>query len=262
MQKITNNNELSFTDKIAGIFTEPDKTFKAVSVFPPKTSDWTIPLIISMLLGILSLSIMMSNPQIRASIVDKQMNKMEQEMNQSVKDGKISKEQAQTQVSNIRDKMDNYGTAMMLMQGIGISVSMFLLFLLLGGYFFLCSKFLLKGEGTYAGALQAYGLSYAPLILSQLGIIILTLTTNKAYTSLSLASIFGIQSQDFFGWIASKADIFSLWFYLYLSLALSRIFKSPTKGKYFAMVFGSWLGFSLLLFLLGYISPFFKQVAF
>ena len=35
--------ELSHTDKMIGIFTEPSNTYEATSKFPPRTIDWFLP---------------------------------------------------------------------------------------------------------------------------------------------------------------------------------------------------------------------------
>ena len=35
-------DELSHTDKLAGLFTEPSSTFQSIAKFPPKVIDWLL----------------------------------------------------------------------------------------------------------------------------------------------------------------------------------------------------------------------------
>jgi len=40
-----------------------------------------------------------------------------------------------------------------------------------------------------------------------------------------------------------------------MSIGLAKMFKSETTGKYYAMIFGLWIGFGLLFFFLGKAIP-------
>ena len=47
------HEELSHSDKMIGVFTEPGKTFDNASKFPPRTKDWVLPLVILLALGVI-----------------------------------------------------------------------------------------------------------------------------------------------------------------------------------------------------------------
>ena len=53
--------ELSHTDKLVGVFTEPAAMFSKAAKFPAKTADWIIPVLVVIVISILSQLVMMSN---------------------------------------------------------------------------------------------------------------------------------------------------------------------------------------------------------
>lgn len=61
--------ELSHTDKMVGIFSEPSTTYESTAKFPPRTMDWFLPLLFVVILSIASQFILFSNPEIKYQIV-------------------------------------------------------------------------------------------------------------------------------------------------------------------------------------------------
>ena len=56
--------ELSHTDKLVGVFAEPQSMFSKIAKFQAKTSDWLIPVFVVIVVAILSQFVMLSNPEI------------------------------------------------------------------------------------------------------------------------------------------------------------------------------------------------------
>lgn len=55
--------EMTFTDKMTGVFTEPSRVFENVKLFGPKVIDWLVPLLLLIGLTILSTYLLTSNPE-------------------------------------------------------------------------------------------------------------------------------------------------------------------------------------------------------
>jgi hypothetical protein len=81
---------------------------------------------------------------------------------------------------------------------------------------------------------------------------------NRMFTDTSVGSLLDVDKSSFGGFLLSKLDVFSIWFYAVVSIGFAKMFKSQSTGKYFAMIFGMWLGFSILFHFLAKAIPFLK----
>ena len=251
--------EINHTDKLVGLFSEPGNTFSKMSKFPPKTADWIIPLVIIMVVALLSNIVMMSNPTIKMSIIEKNMKQVEKQFSDMVASGQMTQAQADQQLDNMRERFDQGVTpATIAISAISIIVITFIVFFVVSGVFLLFAKFALKGTGTYKEAMVAYGLPHYIIVLQVIVMVILAFIMNKYMTGTSIAAFTGADTTTIGGFLLSKADIFSIWFYAAVAIGYAKMFKSNSAGKYFAMIFGLWIGFSLLLFFLAKALPFLR----
>ncbi len=249
--------ETSHTDKLVGLFSEPGNTFLKMSKFPPKTTDWIIPLVIIMVVALLSNIVMMSNPNIRMQAMEKNMKQVEKQFNDMVAKNQMTQTQANQQLESMRDRFNQGLTAASVaISAVSIVVVTFIVFFVVSGVFLLFSKFTLKGEGSYKAAMVAYGLPHYIIVLQVIIMVIAALLMNKFMTGTSIAAFTGADTSTIGGFILSKADIFSIWFYAAVAIGYAKMFKSNSTGKYFVMIFGLWIGFSLLLFFLAKALPF------
>jgi len=248
--------ELSHSDKLVGVFTNPAETFERTAAFPPKTSDWLIPIFGLIIIVIISNFLMLRNPEIKQEVKEKQIAKMEKRFDKMVESGKLTQEQADEQLSKIEDGMDKQmGGVGQIFQVVGTFFGVFIFFFIIAGVFFLIAKFALQGDGTYQSALVASGLPAYISILATIVKLILALTMAKFLADTSVASIMGADTSTFSGFILGKLDVFAIWGYAVTSIGFAKMFKSETTGKYYAMIFGLWIGFGLLFFFIAKAIP-------
>lgn len=248
--------ELSHTDKLVGIFTEPSSIFEKTAQFPPKLIDWFLPLLAVIVISILAYVVITSNPVIKYSLIEKQMKAVEERFDEMVKQGQLTEAQKEQQLEQTRNFMENSSGATLIFSAVGISISMFIMFFLITLYFFLVAKFGLKGEGGYNSAMVAYGLPYYILIIQAILTVILSLAFSRFVMGTSVAVFLDLDTKEFTGFLLSKVDPISIWFYVVFGIGLAKMFKSDNTKKYILMVLGSWLGFSIIFFFLA------KQVSF
>ncbi len=248
--------ELSHTDKLVGVITEPKNTFSEISRFPPKTVDWIVPLLIFIVAVSLSTILMQTNPQIKYQMIEKQMEAIEKNMGEAVQTGRITQEQMDSQMETIRERIESGGAAMLVPQVVGIVIVTFIIFFVIAGYFFVISKFGLKGEGTFKDGMVAYGLPFYIAAIQIIVNLILAMLMSKMVSDTSLATFMDIDKTEFLGFLISKIDPFSIWFYVVVGIGFAKMFKSDSISKYIGMVIGSWLIFSVLFFFLGKAIPF------
>ncbi|MEG8946231.1 YIP1 family protein [Rosettibacter firmus] len=253
--------ELNHTDKLVGVFTEPINTFSKISVLGSKVSDWLIPLFIFIIAAILSNILMMSNPVIKASVIQKQMEQFEKNLNNAVEKGQMTESQKEAQLETIRERMERGGIANYIINAIGITIITFITFFIVSGVFYLFVKLILKGNGTYKDAMTSYGLPYYVLIIQIIVMVILAFATDKFYTSTSVGAFIETERSSISHFILSKLDIFSIWFYALVSIGFGKMFKSESLGKYFILIYCLWIGFGLLFFFLAKAVPFLSSLS-
>lgn len=248
--------EFSHSDKMVGLFSEPASTFAKIAQAPTKVIDWLIPLLIFIVVLSLSTVIMQSNPQIKYQMVEKQTEAMEKTFDEYVNSGAMTQEQADAQIETMRERMDGSGMAMLIPQLIGIVIFTFLVFFILSGFYYGFSRLILKGDGTFSNAMVAYGLPFYIAAVQVILQVIVAMLMNKMITDLSVTTFMDLDKATFLGFLLSKLDLFSIWFYVVVGIAFAKMFKSENTTKYIGMVVGLWLGFSLLFFYLANAVPF------
>jgi hypothetical protein len=137
--------ELNHTDKLVGVFAEPGNNFKRISNVGVKTSDWLIPILIVIIVSIISNFVMMSNPAIKYSIMEKQMTALEERLDEMVESGQMTKDQKEQQLQQTRDFMENQGSTQLIFSTLGILIFTFVMFFIVSGVFFAVAKFGLHG---------------------------------------------------------------------------------------------------------------------
>ena len=91
--------EDSFTvgDGIAGVFTSPKETFLSLGKMPKKTY-WVIPLLIVIVVGLLSNFLRMNDNELSSKMRTMSAKKIQEQMDDKVKKGEITQEQANQQM--------------------------------------------------------------------------------------------------------------------------------------------------------------------
>ena len=258
MSSVENDNEefeLSHTDKLVGVFSEPGVTFRKIAMFPPKTLDWILPLLILMIVSILSIIVSFSNPAIKQEMRlerEKQVQKM-------VDEGKLTQQQADQQAEVAEKFMD--GPFFYITTSLTTIIGLFIFFFLATGVFHLGTKLILKGAASYKESMVAYGLPFYISIIQVIVTLILTLVMGKQFKSTSVAAFIDMDKQYIVYFILSKIDVFSIWFYIVAGIGFAKMSKSENTKKYIIVIVSIWLGFSLLFFALGKFLPFFQNFA-
>lgn len=249
--------ELSHSDKMVGIFTEPKKTFEIISKFPLKTIDWFLPVLLLCLMISLTRILVFSNEEIFFQMKQDQIQKTQKIFDDMVAKGQMTREQAEQGIEDAKKRIDmGRGPVGYIIQTISILVIGFIFFFIVVLVYFIFARFILKGEGTYKSAMISDGL---PAYISILQIVIasiLSLAFGKLMNDTSVSSFMGMSKSTLAGFLLSKVDPFSIWVYSVISIGFAKMFKSQSLVKYFIMVFGIWIIGTLLLWLLGKAVPF------
>jgi hypothetical protein len=250
------NGELSHSDKMIGVFSEPSKTFSITSKFPPRTKDWVIPVMILFFVAALIRIIAMTNEEVYFEAKQKGIERIEK----MVDSGTLTREQGDEAITKVDEQMAFMNKPVGWVITIATSIIFgTIVFVIIVGIYYLLVKFLLKGEGSFNTALVANGLTIYIGVLQMILAGILTMLFGKMMMDTSVASILGSDKMTLAGWFLSKIDPVTIWSYLVLSIALAKMFKSQSTGKYYGLVFGVWLIGTFILFQLAQAVPFLQN---
>jgi hypothetical protein len=249
--------ELSHSDKMTGIFTEPSSTFEKIAKFPVKTVDWLLPVLILLVVAAITQILVMSNEEIYYQARQKQIQQIEKTFDRLVENGQMTREQADQQLERARERMEmGRGPLGWILQTVGIFFVGFIFFFLVALIYFLFAKFAFKGDGGYTSVLVASGLTSYIVIIQIVLAAILSMAFGRLLNGVSIAALGDIDKSTFVGFILGKIDPFSIWAYSIVSLGLAKMFRSGSTTKYFILVFGVWILGSLLLWIIGKVVPF------
>jgi len=245
--------ELSHSDKMIGVFTEPAKMFGQTALFPVRNKDWVIPILILMILIGITRTISMMNEEVFLEAKQEQIDRIDK----MVEDGTLTQEQGDEAINNVDQQMEMMrGPLGWVINIVSVLIFGFIFFFIIAGIYFLFIKFLLKGDGTYSSVLVANGLTGYITIVQVILAAILTMAFGSMFQDTSLAALMGSDKSTIEGWVFAKIDPVSIWAYIVLSIGFAKMFKSESTGKYYGLVFGLWIIGGLLIFLLAQAVPF------
>lgn len=250
------NGELSHSDKMIGVFTEPAKMFYHTSKFAPRHKDWVIPVLILFFVVALIRIIAMTNEEVFFEAKKQGIERIER----MVEDGTLSREQGDQAIEGIDQQMEFMNGPIGWVITIATTLIFgFIVYIIIVGIYYLFIKFLLKGDGTFTSALVANGLTAYISILQIVIAGILTMLLGKMIMDTSVASIIGSDKNTLVGWLLAKLDPISIWAYIVLAIGFAKMFKSESTGKYYALVFGIWLIGMFILFQVAQAVPFLQN---
>ena len=245
-EEILEEEELSLSDKIIGVFTQPMSTFKSIVNFDLKFIDWFLPYFLFLIIQVSSQFIVMTNPEIRMEINAKSMELMQP----FVDSGQMTEADVERQM-----EMGNSTIAKTLGVITGV-IGGFIMFFIISGLYFIIAKFILKGDGSYTGVMIAFGLTSLIILLQQILLIIASLAAGKHFTSFSLTTLLGMDIKTIEGFALSFFEPFKIAYYIIFSIALGVLFKSADLKKYIITVISIWIGFSAIFFVAAQSFPF------
>ncbi len=253
---------VSVSDEIVGIFTEPTNIFSKIKNRGVKTVDWLLPILIFAIVVSIINFLSLNDPEIRMQIQEKQMTKIEKNFQTLVENGTMTQEQADQQIDKISSQMDEQFEKGKWIQFISTILVTFVLVLFLAGFFMLVIKFGFKGSGTFKDALVAYGLPYYVLTFGYIIVGLLMFLLGRPLNSLSLAALLNVNTSSLTGVLLAKLDIIGIWFYALIGIGFAKMFNVKSVTKVVAWIFIIWIGFAILLYFAGQAFPFLRLFGF
>jgi hypothetical protein len=235
--------ELSQMDALSGVFTEPGNTFETIMKFPKK-NFWLLPVLILVITSVVSSFLFFSDAELVGKMMDKQKTKMREKMMESVKQGKMSQEQANEGMERAEKFMDPNGLFFKITGFAGAVVAPFIMLFVLSVIYMLLLK-MFKANFEFTNILNVVGLALTiSAVGGVLGIVLSIIMGDLTSVGLALVLKADAVGETLHGFLM-KLDVFSVWFYVLVSIGLVKVAKIKPAVSY-SVVFGLWIVWLLL----------------
>jgi len=217
---------MSFTDKVMNVFSAPGELFEGIAKSEKQNSNWSIPLILTMIAGIIFVFVAFS----QAPIQDQMREQTEKSIQKQVESGKMTQEQADRAISMNPAKP---GSALFMIFGaVGVAlVTAAMLFGFALG-FWLVGKWVFKTATTYGKVLEVVGLSMYVSVLGSIITLLLVVAMGSLYATPSLAlAVSHFDPANKLDKFLASVNLVTFWYLAVVSVGLGKIFSvSTTKA--------------------------------
>ncbi len=228
---------ISLGDAMAGVFSEPGETFLAVKV-STKKNYWLIPIIIVIVISIIASILVLRDEELASGIKEKQMKAMNERMDKSVKEGSITREQANQQIE--QSKKFTSGSMMMIF-GLVFSVLGVLFFFFFKALVYWGGLKIFKGTSTYIDIMNVLGLASIITAIQLVVDTVLAVIMGKLMVNIGPILLF---SEDALGTniytLLAHFDLINIWYLVVVGIGLAKV-SNLKSSVTLSFVFGLWL---------------------
>jgi len=236
---------MSLPARLMNVFAVPGDVFEDVKNTRRTAANWLVPALIGSVVGALMAIVMFSQPSIRQQLREKQ----EQAMEQQIKDGKLTRQQADQAIAVI-EKFTG-PTMMAIFGSAGAVVTSFIRLFWWGLVLWLLGRWFLKARFNYLKAVEVAGLASMITVLGMIVSMLLIVNLGKMFSTPSLAlAVSDFDEKNKSHLLLGAVNVFNFWLIGVLGAGLARLAGVPFLRAVF-LVLGYWLAVSLLLIFIG-----------
>jgi succinate dehydrogenase hydrophobic anchor subunit len=226
--------EMSFSDKLMNVFASPGELFEYVAKAPKQTSNWALPLLLTIVIGIVFMFVAFSQPAIQ----DEMARQRDKTVQQQIAAGKITQEQADM----MAERTPKAGSPMFLIFGsVGVVIVMCATLFVSALAFWLLGKFAFKSGATYGKVTEVVGLSMYIMAVGSLLTLILVVAMGSMHATPSLALVLSdFDPMNKMHKLLSSINIITFWYLGIVSVGLGKLF-SVSFGKILTGVAAIWV---------------------
>ena len=240
--------EMSFTDKVAALFSEPSNLFESIKNYPPRKIDWLVPTLIVIIVIIFSTIMQMRDVEIKNEIKQKQIEQLQK----LVDEGRISPESLEQSIAGM-EKVSGSGYQLFFTL-VGVPIGVFFMLFITALIYWVIAKLILKGDVMYGYVLSLVGLINIIGIFSTIVTLVLSILYGKMNTGLNLALLASAETSMPVLKILNAIDPFTIWSLILMSIGLAKFCSVPFTKSAIA-VFGFAVIFLIISILAANLSP-------
>ena len=221
-----------------GVIASPGETFETMGATKRK-NYWLLPVILTIVVSLVVTFIFFRDEQLISGMMDKQKAALEKNMEEQVKKGKMTEDQAKIAIEQAESFMDPKGTFFQVMGYGSVVIIPFAMLIVLSLVYLIITK-IMKTNIDFGNLMNIVGL---PMLIGAIGSVvalILSVVMGRM-TSVSLALFLtdetvGARLSE----LLMKIDLFSIWYYIAVAIGLMKM-GNLSAGKAYGAVFGVWV---------------------
>ena len=235
----------SLMARMVNVFATPGEVFDEVKHARPATANWLVPVLLAIVIGIISIVTIYSQPAVIQQIRDQQGKVFDDQ----VKAGKMTQAQAD-QAQAAAGKI--MGPAMMEILGsVSVVIMVFIRLFWWALVLWLLGKWFFQADYTYEKALEVTGLAFTLTILASIVVTLVCVLLGRL-TLINLALLDPNGSpQGFLHMIMSSLDLFDIWLAAIISVGLARL-ANVSWGKAATVTGAYWILMQLFIITLSW----------
>lgn len=242
-QEMTPASSVSLGTRIMNVFASPAEAFEGIGSSGSKASFWVIPLVVTIIVGLVSTYVLFSSETLRSQVMEQQTKAMEKR----VQEGKMTQEQ----FDQAQSGMEKMGGMMMGIGMIGVVIVVGVYFFGIALVLWLTGKFGLKAQAGYSAYLSLLGLASWIGVLGGIITMLMIVGLNSFYAtpSAALAIYSSYDVTDTTHRILSKINLFTFWQTALVGIGLGKLAGKPA-GVGIGVAFGllaAWFAISIPL---------------
>lgn len=233
---------ITLGDALAGVFTEPGDTFASVKN-STKKNYWLIPLLILIVVSILSSVMVMNDEELSSEIKIKQRKAAKERIEEAVKSGSLSREQADQQLEQT-DKM--FGGGMFMVFGIIGALFMVLLAFFFKALVYWGGLKIFKGSGSYLDMMNVLGLAGIITAIQMAVDTALAILMGKLMMNIGPVLLVSEESLGKSMYLLmANMDLINIWYLVVVGIGLAKV-SNLKNSVTIPFVFVLWLVWVLL----------------
>ncbi len=227
----------TLTERLTNVFVSPSEVFDEVKTSPPTSANWIVPLVVTMIVGIIFAMVVFSQPAVLQAVKDAK-DKKSDEIQQLVTKGKMS----QPDADRAREWADKLTTPTFLRvfgilgTVIGNSLGLFLT----AGVLWLVGRSAFGAYFDYMKGVEVAGLALMIMVLGAIiQMLLVVIYGNTSVTASPRLFLSHFDPTNKVHLILSALNIFTLWYVAVLSAGLAKL-SGTSFFKAAALLFGLW----------------------
>lgn len=238
------SSKMSFTDKVMNVFSAPGELFEGIAKSEKQNSNWSIPLILTMIAGIIFVLVAFS----QAPIQDQVREQTEKAIQKQVASGKMTQEQADLAMS--RNPAQPGSPLLMILGSVGAAFATAAMLFGFALGFWLVGKWVFKAPATYGKVLEVVGLSMYVSVLGSIITLLLVVAMGSLYATPSLAlAVSHFDPENKVDKLLASVNLVTFWYLAVVSVGLGKIFSVSTTKALVAVgvLWAVWTGITVFV---------------
>lgn len=228
---------ITLSDALSGVFTEPSETFTSVK-HSTKSTYWVIPLIILAVITSLASFLVLNDEELSSEIRKKQTEAVKERFEKAVKEGKMTREQADEQLEKTQNAM---GGGIFVVIGIAGGFFSVVIFFFVKTLIYWGGFKIFKGTGTFINVMNVLGLASIITSIQMLIDTALAIFTGRLFINIGPILLFTEEQlgNSLYKFVANF-DLINIWYLIVLAIGLARVSHVKLSIS-IATVFVLWL---------------------